>query len=86
MAETCRHRQTNKLRYLDSCVLMDLPTPHPHSTLTPGPSQSSINFITSFLTLSSHYVQVSQMVFSLKHCKQKFFILSYHSHPPHDKP
>jgi hypothetical protein len=26
MAETCRHRRTNKLHYLDSCVLMDLPT------------------------------------------------------------
>ena len=25
-AETCRHRRTNKLRYLDSCVLTDLPT------------------------------------------------------------
>jgi len=26
MAETCRHRQTNKLRSLDSCALMDPPT------------------------------------------------------------
>ena len=25
-AETCRHRRTNKLSYLDSCVLTDLPT------------------------------------------------------------
>ena len=25
-AETCRHRRTNKLRYLDSCVVTDLPT------------------------------------------------------------
>ena len=25
-AETCRHCRTNKLRYLDSCVLTDLPT------------------------------------------------------------
>jgi len=25
-AETCRHRRTNKLRYLDSCVFTDLPT------------------------------------------------------------
>jgi len=25
-AETCRHRRTNKLRYLDSCVLTDLLT------------------------------------------------------------
>ena len=25
-AETCRHRRTNKLRSLDSCVLTDLPT------------------------------------------------------------
>jgi len=25
-AETCRHRRTNKLRYLGSCVLTDLPT------------------------------------------------------------
>jgi hypothetical protein len=25
-AETCRHRRSNKLRYLDSCVLTDLPT------------------------------------------------------------
>ena len=25
-AETCRYRRTNKLRYLDSCVLTDLPT------------------------------------------------------------
>ena len=25
-AETCRHPRTNKLRYLDSCVLTDLPT------------------------------------------------------------
>ena len=25
-AETCRHRRTNKLRYLDSCVLRDLHT------------------------------------------------------------
>ena len=24
--ETCRHRRTNKLRYLDSCVLTDLST------------------------------------------------------------
>lgn len=46
---------------------------------------SGPTFITSFLTLSSHNVQVSQMVFSLKHFKQKFFILSYHSHPPRDK-
>jgi len=26
MAETCHHRQTNKLRSLDSCVLTDPPT------------------------------------------------------------
>jgi len=26
MAETCRHRHTNKLRSLDSCVLTDPPT------------------------------------------------------------
>jgi len=25
-AETCRHRRNNKLRYLDSCVVTDLPT------------------------------------------------------------
>jgi len=25
-AETCRHRRTNKLRYLDSCVVTDLST------------------------------------------------------------
>jgi len=25
-AETCRHGCTNKLRYLDSCVVTDLPT------------------------------------------------------------
>jgi len=25
-AETCRHRRTNKLRHLDSCVVTDLPT------------------------------------------------------------